>query len=369
MRNITRTSLRLLFQCLLGISFFISTGYMPSVEAAVTSYNLLTKVSGKGKVARSPSAIKYASGTKVVLTASPTSGNVFSGWSGGGCSGSTPTCTVTMTATTTVTATFAAAAVPKPDIPTLGEPANDAKNVSQKKLKFSWSVANATLSKPSQHRIVISQDPNFGDFVDNSSGGSCPTNTCFTKTTGTTTSYSKDMDFSGTTYYWKVRANGAGGASDWSQVRKFTTAGSALSTKVDSFVNTWNGKGTDFGGFKDNYQCVALMRQYLNDVFGLGTSTLPSTGSAYSIFDNAKDSRFTKILNTKTGVPQKGDIIFWKKSAANGNYGHVAIFISGNVDNFISLDQNWNNSNTTVGSVAAKITHSYSGVAGWLHPK
>ena len=49
----------------------------------------------------------YSSGSSVTLTASAASGSTFTGWSGGGCSG-TGTCTVTMNADTTVTATFTA---------------------------------------------------------------------------------------------------------------------------------------------------------------------------------------------------------------------------------------------------------------------
>lgn len=49
----------------------------------------------------------YNSGTSVVLTAQAASGYVFSGWSGGGCSG-TGTCTVSMSSARSVTATFAA---------------------------------------------------------------------------------------------------------------------------------------------------------------------------------------------------------------------------------------------------------------------
>jgi hypothetical protein len=48
----------------------------------------------------------YSHGTSVVLTAAATAGSTFTGWSGGGCSGTATTCTVTMTATTTVTANF-----------------------------------------------------------------------------------------------------------------------------------------------------------------------------------------------------------------------------------------------------------------------
>src|SRR5206468_3026322 len=47
----------------------------------------------------------FASGTAVALTATPAAGFAFTGWSGGGCSG-TGTCTVTLNGATTVTATF-----------------------------------------------------------------------------------------------------------------------------------------------------------------------------------------------------------------------------------------------------------------------
>ena len=47
----------------------------------------------------------HPAGTVVTLSASATGGTTFSGWSGGGCSG-TGTCTVTLSAATTVTAAF-----------------------------------------------------------------------------------------------------------------------------------------------------------------------------------------------------------------------------------------------------------------------
>ena len=68
---------------------------------------------GSGKVKSAPAGIKcgatcsasYAANTPVTLTAKPAAGHVFSGWSGGGCSG-TGGCTVTLSAATTVSAAF-----------------------------------------------------------------------------------------------------------------------------------------------------------------------------------------------------------------------------------------------------------------------
>lgn len=71
---------------------------------------------GSGSVSSSPSGIdcgttctsSFNDGTPVTLTATPQAGSTFTGWSGGGCSG-TGTCKLTVTADTTVTPTFAAA--------------------------------------------------------------------------------------------------------------------------------------------------------------------------------------------------------------------------------------------------------------------
>jgi virginiamycin B lyase len=51
-------------------------------------------------------ALTYMTGFPITLTASAAANSVFSGWSGGGCSGTAP-CTLTLGSNTTVTATFA----------------------------------------------------------------------------------------------------------------------------------------------------------------------------------------------------------------------------------------------------------------------
>jgi Divergent InlB B-repeat domain len=68
---------------------------------------------GAGTVTSSPAGIncgvdcgeEFEAGKEVTLTATPSAGSTFSGWTGGGCSG-TGTCKVTMSASMTVFATF-----------------------------------------------------------------------------------------------------------------------------------------------------------------------------------------------------------------------------------------------------------------------
>lgn len=70
---------------------------------------------GGGRVTSQPAGIDctadcsagFPAGTGVTLTASPSGGSTFAGWSGSGCSG-TGSCTVTMNANQSVTATFTA---------------------------------------------------------------------------------------------------------------------------------------------------------------------------------------------------------------------------------------------------------------------
>ncbi len=82
---------------------------------ATTSYVLQASRTGSGTVTSAPAGINcgsdcsqsYTSGTSVTLTATPAAGYTFSGWNGGGCSG-TGACTVAMTMARSTTATFTA---------------------------------------------------------------------------------------------------------------------------------------------------------------------------------------------------------------------------------------------------------------------
>lgn len=129
---------------------------------------------------------------------------------------------------------------------------------------------------------------------------------------------------------------------------------------LQDFIAKYAGKGIDFDGAYGD-QCVDLMNQYLVDVLGI-TNPIQVLGgaTAYQIYQNSNDSRFTKIDNTPTGIPQAGDIVFWNTTV--GAAGHVDVFISGDANNFIGFDQNW-----PVGSLCHQQDHNYNGVAGWLH--
>jgi hypothetical protein len=82
---------------------------------AVQKYTLAVDITGTGSgtVTISPGGIDcrsdcskaYSQGTTVTLTATPDAGSTFTGWSGGGCSG-TGACTVTLNSDTIITAAF-----------------------------------------------------------------------------------------------------------------------------------------------------------------------------------------------------------------------------------------------------------------------
>ncbi len=79
-----------------------------------TVLSVIRSGTGSGTVTSNPAGINcgttcsasFAAGTQVTLTATAGTNSYFAGWSGGGCSGSNPTCTVTLNTSQQVTATF-----------------------------------------------------------------------------------------------------------------------------------------------------------------------------------------------------------------------------------------------------------------------
>ena len=104
---------------------------------------------------------------------------------------------------------------------------------------------------------------------------------------------------------------------------------------------------------------------YLDKVFGLTPGAWGNAKDYYENYNNNSvlKANFTRIANTASFVPQKGDLAVW--GAVLGNtYGHVAIATGeGNTSEFYSYDLNWN------GKTVHKVQHTYKGFLGVLRPK
>lgn len=99
--------------CVVAMTAAKSVGAIFNLNAYTLSVS--RQGSGSGAVSSSPAGINcgsdcsepYTYGTSVTLTATPSTGSTFAGWSGGGCTGA-GSCVVSVTSATSVTATFTA---------------------------------------------------------------------------------------------------------------------------------------------------------------------------------------------------------------------------------------------------------------------
>ncbi len=130
---------------------------------------------------------------------------------------------------------------------------------------------------------------------------------------------------------------------------------------LKEFVEKYKGRELDYDGYY-GAQCMDLMHYYIDEVL-IGSPSpqvlaAPSAKLAYQNFN--RPDLFTKLDNTPQGVPQEGDIVFW----GGGEYGHVAVFLRGTVNDFTSFDQNY-----PTGSACHEQYHNYYNVLGWLRYK
>lgn len=132
----------------------------------------------------------------------------------------------------------------------------------------------------------------------------------------------------------------------------------------DEFIKKYNGKSNDYDGAY-GVQCTDLIKLYVEKVFGVKAG-YESWGNAKAYYTNTNSklkSITTKIANTASFVPKKGDIMVWNGNVGSGA-GHVAICTGeGTTSYFYSYDQNWN------GKAMHKVKHSYDNVYGVLRPK
>lgn len=128
------------------------------------------------------------------------------------------------------------------------------------------------------------------------------------------------------------------------------------------FINTYNGKGFDYDG-ASGIQCIDLVKMYLDKVFGIKPGAWGNAKDYYENFNNLPlKNYFTRIANTPSFIPQKGDIVVWGAGLGN-TYGHIAIATGeGNTSQFYSYDLNWGS------KVVHKVQHNYKGFLGVLRP-
>jgi hypothetical protein len=127
------------------------------------------------------------------------------------------------------------------------------------------------------------------------------------------------------------------------------------------WLDSTNGKKIDADGAY-GAQCVDLIKDYFPKVLGIPAIR----NNAKDYWTNYPTAHLTRIQNTASFVPKRGDIAVWGTGV--GQYGHIAVCEGeGNVNWFVSLDQNWPFSDGT--TPAKYIRHTYSGFLGVLRPK
>lgn len=132
----------------------------------------------------------------------------------------------------------------------------------------------------------------------------------------------------------------------------------------NEFIKTYKGKSFDYDGVS-GVQCVDLVKQYLNKVFGIKPGSWGNAKDYYEDYNSNKTlkANFTRIANTPEFVPKKGDIAVWGTGLGN-KYGHIAIATGeGTTSYFYSYDLNWN------GKTVKKVKHAYKGFLGVLRAK
>lgn len=104
---------------------------------------------------------------------------------------------------------------------------------------------------------------------------------------------------------------------------------------LDQFLNKYTGKKVDYDGVYGS-QCVDLFRQYCKDVL-----EIPHTGAV----EGAKDlwHRYHSLLEPKYFTRHSygakvGDVAIWDSTSTN-RYGHVAIVVGVQDDEFLVFEQ------------------------------
>src|SRR4051812_14872163 len=189
------------------------SGNSGNTTLTVTDLNALSIAlagTGAGTVSSSPAGINcgsdcsetYPTGTTVTLTATPTNGSSFVGWTGGGCTGSAP-CTVTLGADTNISARFDRITFAL----TVSRSGAGAGAVNSNPAGISCGL-DCTEAFPSGTVVTLTATSSSGSIFSGWSGGACTgTGTCTVTLSAATT---VDARFDLITHSLGVTRTGAG---------------------------------------------------------------------------------------------------------------------------------------------------------------
>ena len=128
---------------------------------------------------------------------------------------------------------------------------------------------------------------------------------------------------------------------------------------IQEWFDRVGGYGVDYDGYY-GFQCVDLADSYIQLVL---QGNVPWVVGAKDFWNLNLDWCY-KIGNDPSNCPQRGDIVIWNA----WTYGHVAICVTGNVNTFVSLDQNWPQGLSYNTEPSRVCEHNYDGVVGWFRP-
>ena len=134
-------------------------------------------------------------------------------------------------------------------------------------------------------------------------------------------------------------------------------------TDITNWLKQSIGKAYD-GDSSYGPQCKDFVNAYAE---WLGHPLKPSNASDTWAIE--QDTFWQKIPYEANKPPTTGDVVVWA-SWKDNEYGHIAVVLSAEEEEFQSVDQNWNNSNADQGSPAAIVTHNYTSpsILGYLRP-
>jgi hypothetical protein len=152
-----------------------------------------------------------------------------------------------------------------PDMPMLSLPTNGAADVPTS-LTLSWNAVSRAVS----YQLQVSINSSFSNYVVKPSGL-------------TSTSYDISGLANNTTYYWRVNATNAGGNSEWSATRSFSTVGTPPDPGSTSWVNI---------GLNNNLVKALAVSPTRNIFSGTDSGVFRSTNNGANWMKTALTNRF-----------------------------------------------------------------------------